>query len=380
MKYVWFRIKGRKVANQRIGIVGGYGRVGLEAAQYLIKTTDYDIVIGGRSIRKADETATNLGARVSARMMDINDQSALDAFCRRCDIVINCAGPSAVVRDRVAQAAMRESVHYIDPGGYNPLYCALGKKETELISKGLTFLLAIGLMPGLSEVFPIHVAKSHFDQVNTIEYFYIGRDRWTFNSAYDIAWGIGNIGHGAASVFYKNGQRKNANLWTSGKIVNLPPPIGKHKLFLVFREELREFVESSNIRSVRVYGNNWGPWVCLTTMLISLLRMYRSEEQLRRSAHLIVKASKRDMKNKEPGFMLHLILKGEKNGCEKKVVSTLFLKDTYRATGVCAAVAAYLVGENIITQRGRFWLPQVGDSTHFMSLLEQEGYVPSYSP
>jgi saccharopine dehydrogenase-like NADP-dependent oxidoreductase len=45
----------RKVANQRIGIVGGYGRVGLETARHLIKTTDYDIVIGGRSIRKADE-------------------------------------------------------------------------------------------------------------------------------------------------------------------------------------------------------------------------------------------------------------------------------------------------------------------------------------
>lgn len=204
------------MVNQRIGIVGGYGRVGLETARHLIKTTDYDIVIGGRSIRKADETATNLGARVSAQMVDIDDQSALDAFCRECGLVINCTGPSWRVLDRVAIAALRQGVHYVDPGGYDPLYNALTDNQEELKEKGLTFIMSAGLLPGLSGLFPAYVAQNRFDHVKYLEIYYIGRDRWTFNSAYDIASSLEDP-DSRGMVYYKNGEMQKAGLFSLSK-------------------------------------------------------------------------------------------------------------------------------------------------------------------
>ena len=97
--------------------------------------------------------------------------------------------------------------HYVDPGGYTPLFPILSSRRPEIRAKRLTFLLTLGILPGLSELFPVYVARTCFDQVEGFEYVCVGRDRWTFPSAWDIAWGVGNIGNGEAPVYYEQGVR-----------------------------------------------------------------------------------------------------------------------------------------------------------------------------
>ena len=367
----------KKVANQRIGIVGGYGRVGLETARHLIKTTDYDIVIGGRSIRKADETATNLGARVSAQMVDIDDQSALDAFCRECGLVINCTGPSWRVLDRVAIAALRQGVHYVDPGGYDPLYNALTDNQEELKEKGLTFIMSAGLLPGLSGLFPAYVAQNRFDHVKYLEIYYIGRDRWTFNSAYDIASSLEDP-DSRGMVYYKNGEMQKAGLFSLSKKAVLPPPIGKIRVFMIFTQELKSVIETNGIETSYAYGTNSGKRVPMVMAYIKMFKQSRTHEQRLRSADLIVKAAKKDLKKKEPYFMVHTIMDGEKDGREKKLMATLSFKDTYKPTGVVAANTARFVMEGAVTRPGRFFLAESVNAQLFMAALEQEGYCPLY--
>ena len=270
-------------------------------------------------------------------------------------------------------AALKHSVHYVDPGGHNPVYHSLTAHNEEMKSKGLISILAIGILPGLSELFPIHEANRSFDTITDMEYSYIGRDRWTHNSAYDIAWGVGNIGKGEASIIFEQGKPKEVNLLTSGKTVQLPQPLGDRKLFPVFREELRDFVESRNIENARVYGNNWGAWVSLATIAVRLLHWHGTKSQLHQSADLIVKAAQRDLKDKTPGFMLHLTMKGTKNGQPLSLASTLYFEDTYRATGICAAIAARMIAEGNIPT-GRHWASEIPDTELFMSLFQQQKY------
>lgn len=365
------------MTNQRIGIVGGYGRVGLETAQYLVKTTDYDIMIGGRSIRKADETATNLGARVSARMVDIDDQSALDAFCRECGLVINCAGPSWRVLDRVAIAALRQGVHYVDPGGYDLLYDALADKQGKLEEKGLTFIMGAGLLPGLSGLFPSHIAQSRFDHVKYLEIYYVGHDRWTFNSAYDIAGSLEDPGN-RGMAYYKNGEMKKAGLFSLSKKLVLPTPIGKIRVFMIFTQELKSVIETNGIETAYAYGTNSGRRVPMVMAYIKIFKQNRTHEQRLLSANLIVKAAEKDMRKKDPCFMVHTIMEGEKDGRQKKLTATLSFKDTYKPTGIVAANTARFVMEGAVTEPGRFFLAESVDAQLFMAALEQEGYCPSY--
>ncbi|SHJ55884.1 MMPL family transporter [Halodesulfovibrio aestuarii] len=354
-----------------IGVIGGSGRVGKEAVTYLLKETPYSIIIGGRTYRPQEIPDSD---RTSFKTVDLFSPDSLKEFCSACTIVINCAGPSALVKDIVALSALEHGAHYVDPGGHNPVYHTLTQHQQKLKEKKRVAVIACGILPGLSELFPIYEAQQGLDTINSMEYHYIGRDKWTHNSAYDIAWGVGNIGIGEAPIIYTDGVPKEVNLLTSGKKITLPQPVGTCKLFPVLREEMREFITLNNIKNVAAYGNNWGFWVSMATIVISLFKWHRSERQLHQAAELIVKAARKDMKNKNPGFMLHLLMRGTQNGQPASLTSTLYFEDTYRATGICAAITARLIAEQQIPS-GRYWTSQLPNIERFMQYFLQQNYT-----
>ena len=363
------------MANKRIGIVGGYGRVGLEHAQYLIKTTDYEVLIGGRSSRKADKVATDLGARVSTQVVDIDDSSTLDAFCRECGLIINCAGPSWHVLDRVAIAALRQSIHYVDPGGYNTLYKILAEKENEIKNKKLRFIISAGLLPGLSEVFPAYIAKTEFDCVDYLEIYYVGHDKWTYNSAYDIASSFQEM-ENYGFVKFEDGLIKKLGKLTSIKQIQLPSPLGSVRVFPFFPPEILQVVQKYGIKSAQVYGTNSGVFVPLVMLYIKLFRQYKTKKQKKRSATLITKASEIDLKKRDPFFIIYLIIEGRMAKKKKRIVSSLTFEDTYKPTGLTLAITARMVLEGTTEKSGRFLLPEGVNIERFISFLEEESFYP----
>ena len=349
-----------------IGVIGGTGRVGRECLRYLHENTAFGLLIGGRKPPREALPGSFLS-------VDVFDEASLARFCGQCSLVINCAGPASAVRERVAAAALAGGCHYVDPGGYTPLFPILSSRRPEIRAKRLTFLLTLGILPGLSELFPVYVGRTCFDQVEGFEYACVGRDRWTFPSAWDIAWGVGNIGNGEAPVYYEQGVRRQAGLLASGRRMDLPAPVGRHTVFRLMRDDLQRFVEESGISEAHVYGNNWGRWVTLATVLVRLAGWYGTERRLAQSARLIMRAAELDMRGRKPGFMLHLRMRGTLRGQPRSVVRTLFLEDTYRATGLCAAIGARLAAEGM--EPDVFRAAQMPDTQAFMRHFLAQGYV-----
>ncbi len=349
-----------------IGVIGGTGRVGRECLRYLHEHTDCGLLVGGRKLPREPLPG-------SFRLVDVFDEGSLARFCGQCSLIVNCAGPASAVRERAAVAALAGGCHYVDPGGYTPLFSLLSSRVQEIRARGLTFLLTLGILPGLSELLPVYVAQEDFDQAEGFEYASVGRDRWTFPSAYDIAWGIGNIGNGEAPIYYEQGVRRQAGLLASGRRMDLPAPVGNHAVFRLMRDDLQAFVEASGIREAHAYGNNWGRWVSLATVLVRLTGWYGSERRLAQSARLIMKAAEWDMRGRKPGFMLHLRMRGIRNGQPRRVARTLFLEDTYRATGLCAAIGARLVLEGM--EPGVFRAAQMPVPDRFMRHFLAQGYA-----
>ena len=151
-----------------IGVIGGTGRVGRECLRYLHENTAFGLLIGGRKPPREALPGSFLS-------VDVFDEASLARFCGQCSLVINCAGPASAVRERVAAAALAGGCHYVDPGGYTPLFPILSSRRPEIRAKRLTFLLTLGILPGLSELFPVYVARTCFDQVEGFEYACVGR-------------------------------------------------------------------------------------------------------------------------------------------------------------------------------------------------------------
>jgi hypothetical protein len=355
---------------QGIGVIGGTGRVGRECLRYLSDHVDCELLAGSRSTPEGTALSPHVhGAEFAA--VDVFNDMELDSFCKRCRLIINCSGPAALVRERVAKAALAHKCHFVDPGGYTPLFHALDARQ--IANSGLSFFLGAGIFPGLSEIFPPYVADKEFDVVESMEYAIIGRDAWTLPSAYDIAWGVGNMGKDEAAGYFEQGNYKEARLLRSVRRLRLPLPIGRHVLFRLMREDMREFIQARDIPTADVYSNNWGVWVSLATIAIRLAGLYTTEDRLRLAAKLVMTASRLDMRGKEPGFMLHLRMSGLRGGGRRSVRRTVYFTDTYRATGLCAAIGArrILEGDQGVGLVRGASLP---DPSGFMRLLLAQGY------
>jgi saccharopine dehydrogenase (NAD+, L-lysine forming) len=136
------------------GIVGGYGATGKVVVREVLKSSDGEIAIAGRDTAKLNSVAVEFGSRVSATRLDVTDARSLEEFCSRCSVVVNCAGPVMLLRDRVAQAALHARCHYLDLAGMGLVKEAMLVHGREIADMGLSFIVSAGWMPGLTDLLP----------------------------------------------------------------------------------------------------------------------------------------------------------------------------------------------------------------------------------
>ena len=133
-----------------VGVLGGAGAVGRTAVERL-RGFGLPVLVGGRDLARAREVARAAGATAVA--VDLFDDASLAAFCDGCSVVLNCAGPSYRVLDRVARAALHAGAGYVDAAGDLVAVEALGQDPPSGLAHHAAVFSA-GLMPGLSGLLP----------------------------------------------------------------------------------------------------------------------------------------------------------------------------------------------------------------------------------
>jgi hypothetical protein len=189
-----------------IGIIGGYGSTGKVVAANL--SPSLPVLIAGRSLAGAESLASDLGSYASPIQLDILDSKTLDDFCGRCSMVINCAGPVTVLRDRVAQSAFRARCHYIDPAGMSIVKEALVPHNREIAEAGLSFIISAGWMPGLTEVLPAYTAakaRTEFGSIDSVRVYFGDSGEWSENALQDAVAFIRENGLTSA-LWFRKGQ------------------------------------------------------------------------------------------------------------------------------------------------------------------------------
>ncbi len=159
-----------------IGVLGGYGAVGAQAARLLHAWGAGPLRIGGRNL----EAAQGVAAGAQAVAVDLDRDESLTAFVQGCTVVVNCAGPSHRSAERVARAALAAGAHHVDAGGGEALVDA-GER---------TALFAAGALPGLSGLLPRWLASSDFETVHTLTAYAGVLDRFTATGAEDFLAGV----------------------------------------------------------------------------------------------------------------------------------------------------------------------------------------------
>ena len=144
-----------------IGIIGGYGAIGIHVSTLLQKWGNYNLKIGGRNPQEAQATYKQSFPDVIWEKVDVYKEESVKEFIKDCDLVINCAGPSHKISSRIAKICIEKACHLIDSGFDRRL------EELELNTTDTCILYHAGATPGFSGILPIWCA-SNFDSVHEI--------------------------------------------------------------------------------------------------------------------------------------------------------------------------------------------------------------------
>ena len=147
-------------------ILGGYGNTGRLIAEILLKETDAGVVIGGRSLEKAEAEADRLNrlhesGRVSAVRVDAADKKSLHKAFSKVDIAV-VASSTIQYAENTVGAAVDAGIDYFDNQISSPQKLnALWSYESEVVRKGLCFITDGGFHPGLPALL-VRYAKQKF--------------------------------------------------------------------------------------------------------------------------------------------------------------------------------------------------------------------------
>lgn len=122
---------------KRIGILGISGEIGKRAFEILKE--EYRI-IGSYYSRRPE-----LSGNYEIVQLDVADTLAVQNFCHKCDVIVNCAGASYNNGETIARIAAGLQIPIIDPSGES----FLEDKIFDIQEKNI-FVLSSGYFPGMS--------------------------------------------------------------------------------------------------------------------------------------------------------------------------------------------------------------------------------------
>lgn len=354
------------------GVVGGYGAIGGVVVSELHKSPAESILIGGRDQEKAKALASGLGAKVSARRLDVLDTGSLDDFCARCSTIINTAAPVMVLQDRVAQAAFRAGANYVDAASLMVVKDRMAPLSNAIADAGLSFVLSAGFFPGLCELSPAYaevLARSRMNSLESVEIYYGDTSDWSANGFREVAWLIRHSGSRWRGYF-RHGEWVPVSIFRASREIDLGTEVGARRFFVSSTPELSEIGVRLNDCDFAAYGCVAGPRIALAAALVAVLPLSHDF-----GARLLRNAFR---KNHLPmgGFVVCRV-SGDSQGRHSTLTTQTVYEEqrAYWITGVVTATAARMISEGKAVKRGVNFLASAVDPSEFMTELQKAGLI-----
>ena len=283
------------IFEKHIGIIGGMSAIGLLIVEHILPLLSGNkVLIAGRRPINRSELIEAYEDKLEYSQMDYRNEPLLDLYCSQCSLIINAAGPSYKIGDRIAIQALKNDCHYIDIGGYDALFHLMRKHEKEMIEKKLCFIIGAGWMPGISGVFSKYIFKKHVNDLEDIRLrVYFGAvDEWSYNSTYDLT--VSSMKSVKPSIYsYGKEISVKQSEYIHQKLFNL---IGRKKICLpLFDGQLIEIAKSLNqVKEVSTFVMVNDFISMLTFMYLNAFKKNKPEE-----ATLILQKDYRRLVKKE---------------------------------------------------------------------------------
>ncbi|MBX4196812.1 saccharopine dehydrogenase NADP-binding domain-containing protein [Candidatus Pacearchaeota archaeon] len=167
-------------------VLGGYGIIGKAVVRDLFRTTKDDIIIAGRDKEKAQSYAKLFhSSRITARYVDIENQSQLTLLVKGADVVVNCV--QYYFNIHIMKCCLQAKTHYVDLGGLFHETRRQLKLNDQFRKINRVAVLGCGSTPGITNVMAAYGAQKihHF---HSIDITFADRDSTHYNQPFVLPY------------------------------------------------------------------------------------------------------------------------------------------------------------------------------------------------
>lgn len=351
-----------------IVVLGGCGDMGSFTTRDLVKFTDANVVIADYRKDAAEKLAAELGSRARGVFVDAMDEDSLAQVLPGADAAIGCIGPFYRFAPKMARAAIKAKVPYVDIcDDYGPMK-ELFAMDADAKSAGVTVITGLGWTPGISNLLAKYGA-SKFSEVDDIKIAWAG-------GAAD-SQGLAVIMHVAYAVTgkiptFKNGQWIDIPAASETEIVEFPKPFGKMRAFHTGHPEpftLPRYIKAKNVSLRGTLDPDW-----TNNLAVFLVKMGWTDthEKIARVAKIIHALEFILRIGGIPVSSVRVEVIGKQNGVTKSLV--LSSTDTMgKLTGIPAAIGAAMLARGELKQPGVNAPEGVIDPVPFFEELARHG-------
>lgn len=322
-----------------IGVVGARGAVGGAALGALFAAGRHAVRAGYRARPGSDPSSDD--PHIDWRTLDLDDAGSLAAFCRGCAVVLNAAGPSVRIADRVARAADAAGADYVDAFGDRALTAPLAARP---LAPTRRVIHCAGIYPGLSAIVPRWLAARHFDRIDTLLGWSGGREACTPGAAADVLLSTAQ-GFGSSGAAWRGGRLVTGAPAAAGmaRIAGYPDEVHVQPFL---SDEWAALAADLAIRDAQWHGV-FASSRAADAIGRGVARLrHAAADPLDEAAALdaaiadLVATARLDLAGQTPYYRLVIEATGERAGRPRRLRAVLHAHDSYRLTGAIAAAAA----------------------------------------
>lgn len=313
-----------------IGLLGASGAVGSAATALL----PHRLRLGSR------RPPERVPANAESVRVDALDDAALAKFCQGCTVVLNCAGPSTILRDRAARAAVAAGASYVDAFGDDLVYEAL---RSAVLPADFIAVLSAGTVPGLSGVLPIWLARQGFASLDRVSAHAGGLERATPAAAADVLLSVTGVdgsggGYGQALAAWQDGAVRPGALRVTEDtpLPFFPDPV-----------TVQPYLSTEAQRLARVLGARRVEWHTVFPGARARLVLARWRAQppttpstVEQAGAELISAAELDLAGRSPYYVITVRAEGSTaEGEPHRATAVLRTADSYRLTAAVAVTA-----------------------------------------
>ncbi|TAL70540.1 MAG: hypothetical protein EPN82_02705 [Bacteroidetes bacterium] len=334
---------------KNILILGGYGNSGKQVVELLLKFTDCNIIIAGRSLEKSKMLSDKLnilfeGNRVFFKSLDAENIDMLTIAFKKIDMVIVCSSTLLYYKN-IINTAIEAGIDYFDINISKEKNDYLFSKENIIKDKRLCFITDGGFHPGVPGAL-VKYASTKYDYIEMANVYGLMKINWkNYSFSKETILEFVKEFQNFNTLTYKNHNWKKLSYSESEK-VDFGEDYGKQKFYPMHLDEMNDLPEKLNTLNETgfyVSGFNWFVDYFILPLAVILLKIF-GKFALNPVSKMFVFGLKHFSK---PPYNIILKLKSEglKNGRKCFFEMNLINKDAYQMTAipVAAAIKQYLV-------------------------------------